>query len=870
MDTVKCLIWDLDETLWRGVILEDQQVTVSEEIREVIAELDRRGILQSVASRNDHDQAWAWLEKLGLAEYFVFPRIGWNRKSDSVREIADKLGFVHHTIAFIDDQPAERAEVAHYLPGVRCYSAEQALELPSRAEFTPATINVESRLRRSLYQAQERRAAQQAVFAGTDEEFLRTLDLRLDIRRATGDDVGRVEELTLRTSQMNATGVHYSDADLRALLASRSHEVLVASLEDRFGSHGAIGIVLLEKHPGTWHLKLLATSCRVVKFGVGAVLLRWLSNQAALAAAHLVADFRRTDRNRIMEIAYRFAGFTDDRCPCREALAANDDVARLHLTATTQPLPTTLRVDAPTLTDLTLHDWFTRTVERTPDAVALEVFGRALTYRELDACATQVASAVLSAHGGRPARVALLASRSLVAFAGYLAIVRLGASVIPLNPGYPMPHNQRIADTAGFDALIADETGAAQTRAGLGRGASTVVCLTDASLTGHAGPSGDIVAPPGLDDVAYILFTSGSTGRPKGVPIKHRNLSPYIAYNIDRYRVGPGCRTSHTFDLTFDPSIFDLFVTWGGGATLVCPQRSELLSPVSYLVDGGITHWFSVPSVISVSANLGNLPAGLGTNVRHSIFIGEQLSLRQAARWKAAVPESTIDNVYGPTELTVACTDYRLPDDPAQWPTVSNDTVPVGSVYTFLDAAIVDESGQAAAEGELCVRGSQRFDGYLDPRDDAGRFYVIDADGRFVSATGAEPVAYYRTGDRVRREQNQLVHLGRLDSQVKISGYRVELGEIETALARYQGIAQAIVIVRPHGDEARLTALYSGEPVDERALVRWLRARLPMHMVPREYRYLAAMPLNPNGKIDRSALRDRQFAAADALPAAGG
>jgi amino acid adenylation domain-containing protein len=621
---------------------------------------------------------------------------------------------------------------------------------------------------------------------------------------------------------------------------------------------------------------LLATSCRVVKFGVGAVLLRWLSNQAALAQAHLIADFLRTDRNRIMEIAYRFAGFTDEECPCRQALAADEDVTRLHLVATTQPLPTTMRVDAPTLTDLTLHEWFTRTVQRTPDAVALEVLGRALTYQELDACATQVASAVLSAHGGRPARVALLAGRSLVAFAGYLAVVRLGATVIPLNPGYPMPHNQRIADTAGFDVIIADETGAAQTQAGLGRGACTVVCLTDALLTGHASPdgasglSGDVVAPPDLDDVAYILFTSGSTGRPKGVPIKHRNLSPYIAYNIDRYRVGPECRMSHTFDLTFDPSIFDLFVTWGGGATLVCPQRSELLSPVSYLVDHGITHWFSVPSVVSVGANLGNLPAGLATNVRHSIFIGEQLSLRQAALWKAAVPESTIDNVYGPTELTVACTDYRLADDPAQWPAVSNDTVPIGSVYTFLDAVLVDENNEAASDGELCVRGSQRFDGYLDPDDDAGRFCVTDADGRFVSATGAEAGAYYRTGDRVRREQNQLVHLGRLDNQVKISGYRVELGEIETALARYEGIAQAIVIVRPHGDEARLTAFHSGEPVDERALVRWLRARLPMHMVPREFRYVAAMPLNPNGKIDRVALRDRHLAEASAPPVAGG
>jgi amino acid adenylation domain-containing protein len=492
----------------------------------------------------------------------------------------------------------------------------------------------------------------------------------------------------------------------------------------------------------------------------------------------------------------------------------------------------------------TLYDWFAASARRYPHAAALEVSGSALTYRELDDRAAALAALILREHGEPPARVALLANRSLVAFAGYLAALRLGASVMPLNPGHPVARNRMICELAPFDVLLADESGLSQAD-GLVTDASvdvTVLRLTDAELpeTGEAPAVG-----AGPDDIAYVLFTSGSTGRPKGVPITHRNASAYIAHNVARYAVAPGDRMSHTFDLTFDPSVFDLFVTWGGGATLVCPQRTELLTPVSYLVDNGITHWFSVPSLVSVSESLGNLPAGLATGLRQSSFIGEQLTYRQAAAWLATAPATVIDNVYGPTELTVACTEYRLPADPADWPATSNDTVPIGAVYPHLD--------QLIADGELCVRGSQRFAGYLDPADNRDRFL----DDALAPVTGrVEPAHYYRTGDRVRSEDDRLVHLGRLDHQVKVRGYRIELGEIEAAMARHPDLAQAVVLAVRDGEETRLVAWYTGTPVPDRQLVRWLRARLPLHMVPRTFRHVGSLPLNPNGKTDRTALLD--------------
>ncbi|MFD7432745.1 HAD-IIIC family phosphatase [Streptomyces sp. NPDC059818] len=354
---VKCLVWDLDNTVWDGTLLEDPNVDLFPGVRETIIELDSRGILHSVSSKNDHELAWQHLEKLGLAEYFVHPRISWGRKSDAVKEIAERLNFAQTTIAFIDDQPAERAEVNFHAPDIRCYAADQATELTGLPEFSPEVVTVDARRRREMYQASFRRDAEKETHDGPDEDFLRTLDLVMEIKRADEEDISRVEELTLRTSQMNATGVHYSDADLRALLVDPDHEVLTVTLSDRFGPHGAVGVLLLERHPELWHLKLLATSCRVVSFGAGAVILNWLIDQAAQAGAHLAADFRATDRNRMMDIAYRFAGFTNDSCACLGVLGApaEEGVQRLHLLAAPRVAPTTMRLTSPELATTAAH-----------------------------------------------------------------------------------------------------------------------------------------------------------------------------------------------------------------------------------------------------------------------------------------------------------------------------------------------------------------------------------------------------------------------------------------------------------------------------------------------------------------------------------
>ncbi|WP_327581128.1 AMP-binding protein [Nonomuraea sp. NBC_00507] len=480
--------------------------------------------------------------------------------------------------------------------------------------------------------------------------------------------------------------------------------------------------------------------------------------------------------------------------------------------------------------DRTLYDWFAAAAAAHPQEIALQTGGDTLTYAELEARAAGLAERIVEVNGGAPATVALHATRAAGTYAGYLAAQRLGAVVVPLNPAWPAARNEEIVTAAGAD-----------------------IVLTDGS---------DVLRRPGTaelrDGVAYILFTSGSTGTPKGVPISHANVSAYLSYVIPRYELGPGCRVTQTFDLTFDLSVFDLFATWGSGATLVVPTRGDLLAPARFAAREDITHWFSVPSLVSVAIQLGRLPEGAMPALRWSLFCGERLTLDQARAWGAAAPNSVIENLYGPTELTLSCTQFRLPGKVELWPRPANGTVPIGTLYPGHEELIVDDDGLPSDLGELCVRGPQRFAGYLDPASNKGRFVRFDGTRAIVCGDlpAAGPDLWYRTGDLVRRQDGGLLHLGRLDHQVKIQGYRVELGEIETILRAQPGVVEAVVVPMSGGDgRTWLAAVHTGADADgEAGLLAALRSRLPNHMVPRSISRLDRMPLNTNGKIDRSVI----------------
>jgi amino acid adenylation domain-containing protein len=506
------------------------------------------------------------------------------------------------------------------------------------------------------------------------------------------------------------------------------------------------------------------------------------------------------------------------------------------------------------MTDRTLHDWFAGSAARHGEAVALEVGGQILTYRHLDRMADRIARAVLDRCGTAPRRAGLHASRSVAAYAGYLAALRLGVTVVPLNPSFPAARNERIARSAALDVVIAQD-------ADPGLPAPALVVdpsppgRAEADAEGHAPPSPG--QRPDPEDAAYILFTSGSTGAPKGVPVSHRNVDAYLRHVIPRYGLGPGARVTQNFDLTFDLSVFDLFATWGSGAALVVPTRGELLSPARFVAARGITHWFSVPSAISVAQRLGRLGENSMPDLRWSLFCGEPLTVGQAGAWRRAAPAAIVENLYGPTELTLSCAQFRLPADLAGRPWSAGGTVPVGELYPGLEALVVGDDGRPAATGELCVRGVQRFGGYLDPADNRGRFVTFDGTRTAVWDRAAAPPAdaWYRTGDRVRDEDGCLVHLGRLDHQVKVQGYRVELGEIEAVLRGGPGVAEAVVVaVRDDDGPVVLHAVCTGTGGDGDELLALLRTRLPQHMVPRSVAFWPQLPLNANGKVDRKAI----------------
>lgn len=308
---VKCVVWDLDGTLWDGVLLEDRAVRLRPEAVEVVKALDARGILHSVASRNDHDAAWERLTRFGLADYFLHPQISWGPKSESVARVAQRLNIGVDALAFVDDQDFERAEVAYALPGVLCRPADRLGALLDEPEFSPRFVTADSARRRAMYRSSIERDHAEHEFRGTSEEFLATLDMRMTISRAGEADLQRAEELTVRTNQLNSTGVTYSYAELDRFRTSGDHLLLVAGLADRFGSYGTIGLALVETAGPAWRLKLLLMSCRVMSRGLGGVLLNHVMRLARDRGRDLVAEFAGTGRNRAMYVTYRFAGFTE-------------------------------------------------------------------------------------------------------------------------------------------------------------------------------------------------------------------------------------------------------------------------------------------------------------------------------------------------------------------------------------------------------------------------------------------------------------------------------------------------------------------------------------------------------------------------------
>ncbi|MBD0343477.1 MAG: HAD-IIIC family phosphatase [Coleofasciculus sp. Co-bin14] len=310
---IKCVVWDLDNTLWDGVLLEDDRISLRNSVVSIIKTLDSRGILQSVASKNEEAQAMKSLQELGLHEYFLYPQINWNSKSDSIQKIAKSLNIGLDAIAFIDDQPFELEEVNFSLPEVLCINANAAEleQLLDRPELNPRFITDDSKIRRLMYISDIQRKQAEEEFVGPQTEFLATLNMTFTISSAKEEDLQRAEELTVRTNQLNTTGYTYSYDELDRFRQSDRHKLLIASLDDKYGNYGKIGLALVECQEQSWTLKLLLMSCRVMSRGVGTILLNHILHLAKDNQVRLYAEFVSNQRNRMMHITYKFAGFKE-------------------------------------------------------------------------------------------------------------------------------------------------------------------------------------------------------------------------------------------------------------------------------------------------------------------------------------------------------------------------------------------------------------------------------------------------------------------------------------------------------------------------------------------------------------------------------
>jgi amino acid adenylation domain-containing protein len=512
--------------------------------------------------------------------------------------------------------------------------------------------------------------------------------------------------------------------------------------------------------------------------------------------------------------------------------------------------------------DESLRAGFLKQVALRPDAPALVVNDRVLSYGELDRTARQWAGAIVARRGGPAARVGVFGSRSEVSYTAALASLYSGAAFVPLNPRFPPDRTRAMMNRADLDAIFVDRLASAQLAAVLhGLEKTPPIWLPETDSAGELASARSLdgeLPPLPSDRVAYLLFTSGTSGIPKGVPILHSNVRAFINCAMDRYQFRTGDRFSQTFDQTFDLSVFDLFVAWEAGACVYAMSPIDLLAPTRFINKNELTVWFSVPSVPAQMRKRNLLRPGTLPTLRWSLFCGEPLPRAGAEEWQAAAPNSLVENLYGPTELTIACTAHRW--DPKTSPRLcvnDNNVVPIGTPYPGLTAVLVDEDLRLVSDGEpgeLCVCGPQTSPGYWkDPVRTADRFVKIHA-------AGLPDEIFYRTGDQARQLPNgEYVWLARTDHQIKVLGFRVELGEIEGVLQTGTGVVQAVALGWPVSEDSAkgIVAFVSGSGMDMTELQNACKASLADYMVPSKIILVDDMPLNSNGKIDRLALKTR-------------
>ena len=495
-----------------------------------------------------------------------------------------------------------------------------------------------------------------------------------------------------------------------------------------------------------------------------------------------------------------------------------------------------------------VHLQFAAAAARTPHAIALVGAGERLTYAELDGRSEQLAAALRTRGAGPGSLVGLGLERSIDALVGLLGILRAGAAYVPLVPELPPVRLAQQIAQCELRLLVTTSSHAQRFPAGLD------AVLLD-RLPAPAANAPDRAPAVALDELAYVLFTSGSTGVPKGVAVTHRNLAAYTA--AIRARLGVEAAGPLTFasvtSLAADLGNTAIFpaLTSGGVLQLVPPEATtEAAAFAGWCAANPIDVLKVTPS--HLGALLGALDDPQRLPRRWLVLGGEACPWELVERVRR-LGACRILNHYGPTEATVGACAF----EPATLPPAEDRaaTVPIGSPLAHASCYVLDPSGELVpigVPGELHIGGAGVASGYYGRPELTAERFVADPFG----GPGAR---MYRTGDRVRRRAGgELEFLGRLDGQVKVRGYRVELGEIESVLAGHPAVAAAAVVFRARaaGEPSLIAYVVAREGTKEHGLRGWLAERLPDYMLPATIVELDRFPLTANGKLDRAALPD--------------
>jgi amino acid adenylation domain-containing protein len=459
-------------------------------------------------------------------------------------------------------------------------------------------------------------------------------------------------------------------------------------------------------------------------------------------------------------------------------------------------------------------------------------------------------------------RVGIWMRKSIDAVACILGILKTGAAYVPVDPTAPVARNSYILNDCAVKALVAERRlGAAAVwdqaaprlffldEVGGGRGLKRMLDETDRDASARA-PADD---NPDPGDLAYILYTSGSTGKPKGVMLSHENAVSFVDWCAEVFDPTPDDRFSSHAPFHFDLSVLDLFLSLSRGARVVLipeelGKEPARLGPV--IADRKITVWYSAPSILSLLVQYGGLQKLDCSSLRLILFAGEVFPIKHLRALKALLPGPRYFNLYGPTETNV-CTYYEVP---GVIPAERSEPYPIGRACSHLRIRLVDEAGEdvsAGDRGELCVSGPGVMQGYWNLPEQTEKAFLRDRSGRH----------WYKTGDiAVEEAAENYIFIGRKDRMVKRRGFRVELGEIESALYGHPAIREAAAIATSDEEAGVRIKAFLGCREGKRPsiieLKRFCVEHLPAYMIPDVFSLHDSLPKTSTAKIDYQRLKE--------------